>query len=122
MTCRARIDLLEPWRERRDGARRGIAQAIALEVPRRAAKGKRRKLHVRGHDVPAGGREIRIGDRRDRQLDPRLVGKPAVFRRIERALHGVHVPGEPHATGERRSLADSSAAASPVNLGSPERA
>src|SRR5204862_6227893 len=47
------------------------------------------------------GRERWIRDRRDRELDPRLVSLAAVLGRIERALDPVDVAREPNTARQR---------------------
>src|SRR2546422_8015811 len=59
----------EAGRIARDRASRGVAKAIALGIPGRAAQVIRRVLDVRRDDVPARGREERVGERRNRELD-----------------------------------------------------
>src|SRR5579864_4066953 len=81
----------EAWRATLDRACGDIGQRVALNVPRRAAQAIWRVLHISRDDVASVGRERRVDQRWDGELDPRIVGHAAVLRRVERALDAIEI-------------------------------
>ena len=67
--------------------------------------------------MPAPRCEARVRNRRDRQLDPRLLGETSVLRGVEGALDAVDAGGQPDAPGQRRGLPIGIEGGQPFELG-----
>src|SRR3954462_8809892 len=97
-----------------DRACRRRRQTLALVVPCRHAQMIWRVLHVRRHDVLAGRRQARIGNRRGGQLDPRLRRPgPVLASAIDGtpgSIHGSSAKPPYLAASNARSMASMSAA------------
>ena len=87
----------ESGRELLDRTGSHVGKAVAFDIPRGVSQRVRRKLHVGGHYVMGVRRERRVEERRNIQLDPRLLRAAAVFRSIERPFEGVDSAAQPDA-------------------------